>query len=312
MKTNLLLLACVILFASCTKETMTMPEPEQSGKLYPVEFTAKLDFTSTDYRLLRASSDTTINYPNDTIVNPNDTIVNPVGSVYYRYLVYSSAGTLIKQMKGQGTKINDNLPLGNYYISIIGSNTADLLSDQYIVPSTNYNYSLSNYPRAYYSTFAFTVDSVVTNTSNVSLERLWGELSVDILDRATCYIPESVQSLGIITEGSSVQFYLQSKKGQFRSITENITVKTVPQFRNEIYPKCLASYPTSGNVKVYLHVTYNDGTTENFILLALTKIKPSVQTTLKGNLGNALKDIYEDRSLELSLLDNWNSETVNF
>ncbi|MDR2039801.1 MAG: hypothetical protein LBQ60_17910 [Bacteroidales bacterium] len=294
-KCNLFVIMVIFLMA-CSEKQELMNTPEE---LYPVTFSTNLDFTAEDQPLIKS------NALSDTVYPSRD-------SVHYQYFVYTSSGIPVKQKKGYGKEIKDMLPSGLYQIAIIGSPDSDLNNGRYDVVARNFSTDTVIYPKAFYQAFNLSVrPSNDTDTvKNVLLERMWGEIDVEILDRATCYIPSSVQSIGIKTDGVSPTFFMGSKEGHFFSFVNTLTSKTVSDFRRETAFNSLTSYPTQDNrVKVHLVITYNDGTPTKSILLTSVPVKKDVRTTIKGNLGNALQ---EDQDINLFLQEKWVNEVVTF
>jgi len=284
---------------SCSKDNTNGYTPEQ--KLYPVKFTTSLNFNGEDSKLTRGGYDS-IGYDS---TGYDTTSV----SVYYRYLVYANNGSLIKHIKGTGTEVYDQLPAGAYHIAFAASDNKEFNTNYYFSPG-HYSYDSISYPKTFYKTFTYYVDSINTNdVKAVSLERMWGEINLQINDRQSFYVPSDVQKVTVKVKGISPSFLVQNGNGLFNN---SVTSRdfTVSAFRNTPIIDCLTSYATqSDNVEVELVFTYADNSQKN-VVLANTSVKKGVKTTLKGSLGDVLKE--NSQNMSISLEDAWQSEIISF
>ena len=329
MKKLLLPVLVALFFIACNKnEPIDMP----IEKLYPVKFTTQLNFSAIDNPMRSLRSDSIYN-PNDSIYFPGDstyvptpedsTYYPPADSIFYRYYVYNSPlGAFVKEKSGVGNSIYDELPSGSYYIAIIGSTNGDLMNRQYQKSSGYYHSDTIDYPTPFYNTFEYIVseDSVanLANTgSTITLDRMWGEIYVEILDRATCYLPANVNSVTFRTVGKSLSFMTSTKNANYNSGATIRTIRSVANFRQQESVNCLTSFSTNNNqVDVYLDIHFTDGTDPKSVKLASTQVKKGVRTTLRGNLGDIFQDSEggnnNELRMQLNLSEQWINNTVNF
>ena len=263
---------------------------EDEKKLYPVKFVAQLKFSQDETPVFKSAD-----------------ILPPVDSVYYRYLVYKSDGTPYKQKSGTGNDIDDELPMGEYFISIIGTNFSDIHNSEYDIQMNSYYSDAVNYPKAFYQTFEYTVDDSQVYSFPVELERMWGEIYLKILDKDRI----SLDSLSVRTVGASTEFYIGSKQSIFNpSKTNEVYLKIAATDTDSAF-HCLTSYSTDLPVNVYLDILDYNMTPEKSVLLASPKVKKGVRTTLRGYLGDINKE-YSDKGFNLILDDDWDDEVVDF
>ncbi len=305
----------ILLFISCTNSDVQIPQ-DNSGKLYPVKFITSLNFDEENSGLQKSI------IKMDSIYNPDDTICPPDNLLFYHYLVYNINGSPVKQITGYGMEIEDSLASGQYYISIIGIYRNNLSMDESLkLDFKNYFTDKAFYSDAFYSTFIYSMDSVGSDTCQyqskyVKLERMWGELDIEIQDRLTFNIPALISSIQLRIEGESTGFYLQSMKGVFQQYT-SIPYSLAPaDFRNQSTLHALKSYPTNENkVDVYLDFLSGDSIASAIVKtvhLAPVEIKKGIQTTLKGNLGNLFENEHENGKFRLETEEKWINETINF
>lgn len=300
MKNVFVLLALAILAVSCSKEKeQTTP----TDKLYPVKFSTQLSFSPEDYHLKSGS---------DTIHNPD------TSGFYYRYVVYKTSGQVIKQGSGNGCEINESLPMGDYYIGIAGSKDAGLLNPAYRVGGSTYSSDFVTYPKAFYNNSSFTVGNAENNApASVYLERMWGELELKILDRATCYLP-SDKSIRIRVEGCSPAFFMKDKAGSFDNSIATHVYTSEQEFRNNETIPCLVSYSTEDHkIDVYLDMLSADSAYYKSVHLASPTIKRNVKTILSGSLGTVLQEGNNNNGngsigLKLEEMENWGEEIIGF
>ena len=304
---RLLALAVVALLAvSCSHDDAPVNEGGGADKLYPVSFSTNFKFTTDDTPFSLARM--------DSLYNPGDSGYYPQDSLFYNYIVYSNTGAFLKQKWGTGTKINDELTAGQYKIAIIGSTSQNLLD--YNLQPQNFYWDSISHPQAFYNAFDYYIDEysgIYDSCKNVVLERMWGEIYLEVQDRVTCHIPAGVHSIAISVGGASEAFSTESKNGSLSIHRGNyIDGMSVAQFRNALAPiKCLTSYSTpNGEVEVKL-ILFSGLTDAKTVILGTAKVKRGVKTTLRGNLGNSLQTNV-DPNLTIFLDENWSNETITF
>ena len=258
----------------------------------------------------------TINNPADTINNPSDTTNYSKDSTYYHYLVYSANGTPFKQIKAQDNEINDQLPAGSYYISIVASNKPHLIYGGFNFQRNNYFSDFVYYPTAYYNTFAYTVDSTSSNsvaTKSVVLDKMWGEVELNILDKASCYLPADVKSISVKIEGQSSSFLINNQKGISSDSSALYTYTDISKFRSSQESTYrFTSYPIENKTAdIYLIINYNNKPSTT-LSIASVNVKKGVKSILKGNLGNVLKEEENGHNINLVLNEDWKNEIINF
>lgn len=324
MKKLLLPVLVAILFIACNKNDSIENVSLSANKLYPVKFTTQLNFNAMDNPMQKLLRNDSTSLPGDSIYipTPEDSTHYPKDSIFYRYCVYNApSGTFVKEKSGTGSAIEDELPQGSYYIAIIGSTNGDLLDKKYAKYSSSYYFSDTiSYPTPFYNTFEYTVsgDSMeyLYNGGNViSLERMWGELNVEILDRATCYLPSNVYSVTLRVVGKSNSFEIDTKNPIYNSGITSSTTKNVVSFRQEPSINCLTSFSTDNNqVKVYLNINFIEAIAPKTVYLASTQVKKGVRTTLRGNLGSVFENQGNGNEvrMQVQLSEEWLSDVVDF
>ena len=262
---------------------------DDGEKLYPVKFVAELKFGHDETPLAKSADDITADDP-----------------VFYRYLVYKNDGTPYKQKSGKGNNIDDELPLGKYFIAIVGANNGDILNAEYDVQMGNYYSDVVGYPKAFYQTFEYTVDDAGVYSFRVELERMWGEVYLKILDMDKI----SLDSLAVRTVGASTGFYIGKQSIFNPSETSNVYLGSV-NIDSDSVIHCLTSYSTDLPVSVYLDILDNNMNTKESVLLASPKVKKGVRTTLRGYLGDINKE-YPNKGFSLNFDDDWEDEVIDF